>query len=210
MNKAQFLDMIRLHLRQYGIDAESSLEYYSELIDDYMEDGCTEEEAVAKMGTIEEIIAQITERQSSEEQSQNAEKSKQTGDKDKFTLKWWHKLIIILTSPIWLSLVLSLAVVAFGLGITALTLYIVAWAVIASLYAAVLSLSISVIAGIIISIAMFAGSNGIQALLMIGCTLMLAGLAVFGLIGMNAVTKLFIRFSAWVIGVGKFAHRRTA
>lgn len=60
MNKKQFLEAIRNRIK--GLpenDIDKSLDYYSEMIDDRVEDGMTEEEAVAALGTVDEIVAQI-------------------------------------------------------------------------------------------------------------------------------------------------------
>ena len=60
MNKDSFL--IKLASALAGLpeeDIEKSLEFYSEMIDDRIEDGLSEAEAVAAVGTIEEIRAQI-------------------------------------------------------------------------------------------------------------------------------------------------------
>jgi uncharacterized membrane protein len=60
MNKQEFLESIRSQLR--GLpeeDIEKSLDYYAEMIEDRVEDGLTEEEAVEAMGTPEEVASQI-------------------------------------------------------------------------------------------------------------------------------------------------------
>ena len=40
-------------------DTDARLSFYSEMIDDRMEEGMTEEEAVAGIGTVESIVSQI-------------------------------------------------------------------------------------------------------------------------------------------------------
>ena len=60
MNKTEFLAAIAEKLGALSkSDMENSLAYYSEMVEDYMENGKTEEEAVAAIGTPEEIAAQI-------------------------------------------------------------------------------------------------------------------------------------------------------
>ena len=59
MNKQEFLIELKQHLK--GIapeDISGSIEYYSEMIDDAVEDGMTEEEAVASLGDMDEIEKQ--------------------------------------------------------------------------------------------------------------------------------------------------------
>ena len=60
MRKTEFLALLRQKLRQLPPkDVEETLEYYNEMIDDYVESGCSPDEAVAKMGSVDNIAAQI-------------------------------------------------------------------------------------------------------------------------------------------------------
>jgi uncharacterized membrane protein len=60
MNKQEFLKCLREGLA--GLpqeDVERAIDFYEEMIDDRMEDGLTEEEAVASLGSLEEVIAKM-------------------------------------------------------------------------------------------------------------------------------------------------------
>ena len=60
MKKNEFLSALRASLT--GIpaeDAERALDYYSEMIDDCMEDGMSEDEAVEQLGSVEQAAASI-------------------------------------------------------------------------------------------------------------------------------------------------------
>ena len=60
MTKLEFLEELKKEL--CGLpseDVQKSLEFYSELIDDKIEDGLSEEDAVSQIGNIEEIAKQI-------------------------------------------------------------------------------------------------------------------------------------------------------
>ena len=60
MNKQEFLMKLRKALS--GLpkdDIDERLTFYSEMIDDRMEDGIPEETAVCEIGTVDEIVAQI-------------------------------------------------------------------------------------------------------------------------------------------------------
>lgn len=60
MLKVDFLDYVRKGLCSLSEeDVERSIRYYSEMIDDRIEDGVSEEEAVAAMGEPEAVIAEI-------------------------------------------------------------------------------------------------------------------------------------------------------
>ena len=60
MNKEKFLDELRNRLS--GLpqeDIEERIAFYEEMIDDRMEDGVSEEEAVSRIGSVENIARQI-------------------------------------------------------------------------------------------------------------------------------------------------------
>ena len=60
MRKNEFINAIRGSLRGYPHnEVENSIEFYSEIIDDRVENGMTEEEAVASLGDLDMIIKNI-------------------------------------------------------------------------------------------------------------------------------------------------------
>ena len=60
MNKQEFLTELKKALSPLSkADLEERLSFYSEMIDDRMEEGLSEEEAVAAIGSPDEIAAQI-------------------------------------------------------------------------------------------------------------------------------------------------------
>ena len=60
MNKKDFLDRLRNGLSGLPQEnIEERLRIYSEIIDDRMEEGFTEEQAVSAVGTVEQIVSQI-------------------------------------------------------------------------------------------------------------------------------------------------------
>ena len=62
MTKAEFLNELKNRIAEYpSEETNQSVEYYSEMIDDRMEDGMSEPEAVASMGKVAEIAQQIKE-----------------------------------------------------------------------------------------------------------------------------------------------------
>lgn len=62
MNKNEFLDQLFAHLTEVSdIEKEQINEYYTELLLDKMEEGCSEEEAVQSFGTPEEAAEMILE-----------------------------------------------------------------------------------------------------------------------------------------------------
>ena len=62
MGKNEFLDHLREGLSGLPAgDIEERLTFYGEMIDDRVEDGLTEEEAVREIGDVDEVAAQIIE-----------------------------------------------------------------------------------------------------------------------------------------------------
>ena len=59
MTKAEFLEQLEQRLLSIGFDErQKTLQYYSEMIDDRIEDGISEDEATESLGTVEEIMAE--------------------------------------------------------------------------------------------------------------------------------------------------------
>ena len=59
MTKAEFLEQLEQRLLSIGFDErQKTLQCYSEMIDDRIEDGISEDEATESLGTVEEIMAE--------------------------------------------------------------------------------------------------------------------------------------------------------
>ena len=134
MNKQEFLAELRKGLS--GLpqgDIEERLSFYSEMIDDRMEEGLSESEAVAAIGSVSEVVAQILE---------EIPLTKLVKEKVKpsRTLKAWEIVLLALGSPIWLSLLIAAFVVI-------LAVYIVMWSVIVSIWAIEISLAACALGG---------------------------------------------------------------
>lgn len=182
MMKADFLSALQENL--YGLpkeDIQKSLDYYSEIIEDRIEDGLTEEDAVDALGTAEEIAEQIL-------MDYSLPKIIKTKVKPSRPLKIWEIVLLILGSPIWLTLLLTVAIII-------LSVYIVIWSIIISLYSAVLSFAIGGICGIgSFAVFMFTG-NPAQGVFLLGAGLICTGLTVLSFFGCNQITKYTIRLS---------------
>lgn len=60
MNKAEFLKSLEEKMKGYDeIDITGVIDYYSEMIDDRIENGMTEEEAIEKLGNVESMLLEI-------------------------------------------------------------------------------------------------------------------------------------------------------
>ncbi len=182
MNKTQFLDELKRRLT--GLpqsDLDERLEFYSEMIDDRMEDGLTEEEAVAEIGSVDEIVAQIM---------ADIPLSKLVKEKVKQRrgLKAWEIVLLVLGSPVWLPL----GIAAFAV---CLSLYVVLWAVLVCFWAVDLALAVSALGGIAAAVFYVTKGNIAGAGMMLGAAILCAGLAILAFLGCLALTKGLLRLT---------------
>lgn len=182
MNKQDFLTALENALQ--GLpqnDIEKSLEYYSEIIYDQMEDGQAEEDAVAALGNPDDIAEQIL-------MDTTLPKLVKAKVKPTRTLHTWEIMLLILGSPIWASLLLA------GI-ILLLALYITIWSVIVSLYAVTLSFAVGALTGIFQGcINLFAGTPA-NAAFYLGAAIACFGAAVLTFFAFNKITAALIRAS---------------
>lgn len=174
MNKQDFLNELRNrsgHSPQSEIDERIS--FYTEMIDDYIEDGLTEEEAVRKIGSIDTILGQASNDNIGQAQRSNSRQKQRTP----LTI-----VLLVLGSPIWFSLLIS----AFSV---ILSLYISLWAVIISLWAAFAALVGSAFGSLLAGIGFSIGGHIATGIAMVGAGLVCAGLAIFLFYGCKAATK---------------------
>ena len=178
MTKNEFLAELRRLLADVPPkELDSSIDYYAEMIDDRMDDGMTEEEAVCAMGTPEEAAKQVL----SEIPLASLLKNR---IKPRRTVRTWEIVLLILGSPIWLSL-LAAAFAVF------LALYVVFWSVIIVLYAASVTIGAGALVGIFYPIYYFVLGNVGAGLFILGAGLFLLGLTFFAFWGSLRTTKGF-------------------
>lgn len=176
MNKQEFLTQLRKGLS--GLpqdDIEERLAFYSEMIDDRMEDGLSEEDAVSEIGNVDEIISQII-------TDIPLAKLVKEKIKPKRTLSAWEIVLLTLGCPIWLSLLLATVAVIFSV-------YIVLWSAVVCLWSIEAALLASSLVGILsVTVFVFKG-NGPAELAMLGIGIACAGLSIFLFFGCKSVTK---------------------
>ncbi len=176
MNKTEFLlDLTEKLSPLPWEEIADRWDYYSEMIDDRMEEGLSEEAAVAALGSTDQIAAQIL----SDIPLTKLVKRK---IKSSRRIKAWEIVLLVLGSPIWLSLLIA----AFAV---VLSLYISLWAVIISLWAVFVSLIVCALAGITVGIFWTAISNVPAGMATIGAGILCAGLSIFLFFGCKAATK---------------------
>ena len=182
MRKQQFLYELKKRLsRLPAKEATERLNFYSEMIDDKIEDGLSEEAAVRDVGATEKIAAEIL---------AEAPLVRTTGKEHERGVGAGMILLLALGSPIWLSLLIAAFAIVISLYAVLFSLVVSLWAVLVSFVAAAPA---SVIAGIIFA----ACGNALSGVATVGAGLTLAGLAVFLFFGCKAVTRGSVELLKW-------------
>lgn len=172
MTKLQFLFALRDRLKDLPqAEMEERLNFYGEMIEDRMEEGLSEEEAVAAVGTADEIAAQILQ----EIPACHQEKAW------KRQLKEWEITLLVLGSPLWVSLAVAAVAVV-------VSLYASAWAVIVSFWAVFGAFVGCAAGGVAGGTVLAAFGNSIAGIAQIGAGVTLAGLSIFAFFGCKAAT----------------------
>ena len=162
MTKKEFLEKGRKGLS--GLpqeEIEERLAFYSEMIDDRMEEGLSETDAIKQIIATDETVSRLFSNSSKKEEWQR-EKSAENGAKT---------ALIVAGSPLWVVLVVTAFVIGISLLVTVWSVVIALWAVFVSL---AVSAPVSVLGGIGIALL----GRPLAGLAMIGIGLICAGLAV--------------------------------
>ena len=172
-------------------DAMRSLDYYEEMIDDRVEDGMSEEEAVAAVGHPDDVFRDILAALPSSPQPRTEPAhSSEAPSPEKKKSSPWRTALLIVTSPVWGPLLLAAALVLFSL-------YIALFAVVVSFWGVFASLAISGAVLIASSVPLFIGEGMPAAMAFLGMGLAALGLAILFFFLCTA----FTRFSARLTGV---------
>lgn len=166
MNKQEFLEKLDYRLSDMpGIDKDERISFYSEMIDDRIEEGLSEEKAVESIGDIDDIIDQII----SEIPLSTIVKEKVKPD---HKLKGFEIALLILGFPLWFPLLIAAASIL-------LSIYISLWAAVVSLWAADLCFILSAPAGLVLSLILLFNGQAANSAFMFGCAFIFAGLSIF-------------------------------
>ncbi len=173
MRKQAFL--AELEARLFGLpqdDIRDHLTFYSEIIDDRMEEGLSEEDAVSGIGSVDEIVSQIV----AEIPFTKIVKEK---IKAKRARKAWETVLLALGSPIWIPLLIAVFFAA----------YAVVWALIVSLWALVVSVTACSLTGIFSAFVFLIRGNVTIGIAMLGAGAFVAGLSILLFFGCKQATQ---------------------
>lgn len=172
MNRNEFIRTLRRGLSGLSPEEiEAQVNFYNEMIDDRMEEGLTEEAAIAQIGPVEQIVGQAV------LETPQVRKKRSLGALE--------IVLLVLGSPIWISLLAAAFVVM-------LSGFVVLWSVVVSLWAVEVSLGACALAGIA-ALPIFALKGyALTGIAMAGCGLFCAGLSIFGFYGCKSMAKLCV------------------
>lgn len=192
MDKLEFLTRLQNLLQQLPeADRQRSIDYYAEMIDDRMEEGLTEAEAVAAVGTAEEVARSIL---------AEAPLVLPVIKKKQRRLRWWEIVLLILGSPIWVSLLITVLAVIFSVWISL-------WSVVISLYATAVALGASAVGCVFGSFFMIGDGAGIL-MAAFGAAFVCAGLSILLFILSNLAAKGMIALTKWLWNAIKVSFGR--
>ncbi len=189
MTKREFLTQLRAKLSALPQDdIEERVIFYSEMIDDRMEEGLSEEEAVAAIAFTEEIPNQAI---------ADALPSKTISNtlKPKRQLSALAILLIVIGFPIWFSLGIAAASVVFSI-------YAALWSMVICFWAVFVSVACCALAWVLSGIGLACNGHALPGIATIGAGIACSGLAIFIFYGCSASTKgiasLTKRFVLWL------------
>ena len=186
MTKKEFLSKLDSGLTGLPrADIEERLEFFSEMIDDSMEEGLTEQEAVERIGTVESVISQILE-------DTPLSKLVKEKIKPKRRLATWEIVLLAAGSPLWLVLAAAALIIV-------LSVYIVIWSVIVSFWSVFVSLAGCAAGFLVCAPILMSTGNVMHGTLLISGALVLAGLSIFAFFGCRAATRGAVWLSKQII-----------
>ena len=186
MKKQEFLNELAAALHNLPREERyRTLSYYDELIDDRIEDGQNEEEAVSGLGDPESVAREIM-----GEEEEETPVSTGTGR------RVWVIVLLVLGFPLWGSLLLT------GLCLL-LTLYILLFVPVIVLVGLALGFLAAALLGmvgtpfLVLDVGILSG--GLPAgLFQLGMAVALLGLSVLSAVGLYYTTKGIVRVSKWI------------
>lgn len=199
MTKKEFTNALKSKLSSlpYG-EVEDRISFFCEIIDDKIEEGLTEDEAVAEIGSVDEIAEQII----SEIPLTKIAKEK---FKPQRRLKTWEIILLILGSPLWIPLIITAIAII-------LVLYVVLWSLIVSAWAIFATVSGCAAGGIFAGITIISTSqNFFGGITLIALAFVCAGLAIFAFFGcLKATTGTVVLTKKLTLGIKKLFVKKEA
>ena len=174
MTKQQFLSELRNKLQGLPpADIDERISFYAEMIDDRIDEGETEENAVAEIGNVDDVVMDIA-------KDTPLVKLVKERIKPKRRIKAWEIVLLILGFPVWFPLLVTAMVLVF-------VFWLLVWVMVIVTYAIEISFVGTSIGGAISFVAYFA--NGQINYTALGATVMCAGAAILFVFACIGATK---------------------
>ena len=186
MNKKEFLEELEKRLQALPKEEiQERLEFYSEAIDDRVEEGKTEEEAIEEIGTLDEVTWEIVKKTP----LVTLVKEKV---KPKHRIRPWEIVLICVTFPIWLPLLIT----AFVLLLVA---YILAWVLVIVAYNVEIAVSVGGIGALSAGFAAFFSGSHWFGFGLVGFGVMCIGFSLLWVFACIGATKASIQLTRAII-----------
>ncbi len=182
MCKREFLDALRARLA--GLPCEEIAErlaFYAEMIDDRIEEGMQEAEAVAAVGSVDEVAKEII-------AATPFHKIAKERVRPARRLVAWEIVLLALGAPLWLALGLAALAVVFSV-------YVALWSVVAAVWSVFASLAACAIAALPAALFFAVGGHLWVGLAVLGAGLALGGLSILAFFGCRAATGGMLRLT---------------
>ena len=168
MRKADFLAQLRRKLSTLPhSEVEATIEYYSEMIDDYIESGYSQQAAVARLGSVENVAAQVLAgAHAPAYEAYGVQKTGRSG---------FATAMLIISSPLWGSLLVAAFAILLALAIViACITILVPWVLVVAFGASALGLLIA-------TPIVFFGDGMVVGMMALGAAFVMAALCIFAL-----------------------------
>ncbi len=187
MLRQEYLDQMRDKLTANNIPGvDGMIDFYDEAISDRIEDGMSEEDAVAAMEDVDSVVkAALLDKPITKLMADKArEKHKEASENGHGTL---FVVLMVVGFPIWFPLLVTFLSVIFSL-------YVALWAIVISIYAVELSFAIVSLVALFGCAAFFMGQIPfVTAIALLGISLLFAGLTLLLWKPIVALTKWMIK-----------------
>ena len=181
MSKQEFINDLRERLMWLtSEELEKTVNFYSEMIDDRMEEGATEEEAVAALGPMDDITVKIAREVGKGDEAETGVPTATTTVAKNSSESLVLKIVVIaVTFPIWFPVLMGLFGAAIG--------------IVAGLFGACVGVGAGVIAGLGGAIKFFIEGSAAQGFFMLGGFLICLGICIFAWLGVSALCKVTVK-----------------
>ena len=185
MTRTEFLNELNGRLSKLpDYEIRRTLSFYAEILDDRIEEGMSEEDAVSSLGSLEKIVSDtlIDTPLTTLVQTRIKESMEKSDNKSLWLV------LVICGFPFWFPMLIAFFSVI-------LSLYVTVWAVVISLFAAELSLAVSGVFGFIAGLVYCFSHDFAVGLSMVGMSLVTSGLFVISIKPLMWLSKQFLSFT---------------